>query len=499
MAKRGGLSQQLKRKQPASKEGNDTNVKFTYAGLPPTLYTDLHSLPEPEVLFGNTKQDIEAKLATLRRKRDKIQQAFDAASNVLGKCQTNSRDYSDLLLVLDVLSSCLAEVCQQIAKMEATLASMTASEQLAYTLQMEEVNAHLQFVGRLDQPRPSWADVDHRHQRQPRRPRGLSVRSTNVPSPVRHRLPVENRLPELSRPLTQTTIPDYVPPEFSPSHHNVAMLETPETEIEYRRCPHSRLHRLNLSADKNARRQLRLACKASCGNSTSTKFTLWPPLPVRRQEPARQMPDVIAVTQPDIVVANQPEPTQEEEISKSTANELPEPTQAANLNDTIELNTSFTVAPRSSSSPTVISRPSSPSSGTSSASSDVIQLDGHGLDQETSFRVPSPDLSFLWSLPRNRTRSPASYSSPRGPRPCDSVFGRATPCSCRLWKREGWCTHGTSGSYVDCDMGSPYAPSSLVRRLNQESYARLAALKRELFSVPDSASESSDDEPEPDQ
>ena len=377
---------------------------------------------------------------------------------------------------------------------------MVASEQLAYTLQMEEVNSHLRFVGRLDQPRPSWPEIDVRHQRQPRRPRGLSVRSTNIPSPIWHRLPVENRLPELSRPLTQTTIPDYVPPEYSPSHHNVAMLETPETEIEYRRCPHSRLHRLNLSADKNARRQLRLACKASCGNSTSSKFTLWPPLPVRRQEPVRQLPDVIVVTQPDIVVANQPEPTQENAISQSMANEQYESTQAENLNETIELNTSSTAAPRSSPSPAGNSRPSSPTpSGTSSSSTDVIQLDGHGLDQEASFRVPSPDLSFLWSLPRNRTRSPASYSSPRGPRPCDSVFGRASSCSCSLWKREGWCPHGTEGSYVDCNMGSPYTPSNLVRRLNQVSYARLAALKRELFSVPDSAAESSDDEPEPNQ
>ena len=504
MSKRDGLSQQLKRKQPSPKEGSSNSIKFTYAGLPPALYTDLHSLPGPDVIFGNSHQDMEAKLATLRRKRDKIQQAFDAASNVLGKCQTNSRDYTDLLLVLDILSSCLAEVCQQLAKVEAVLASITASEQLAYSLQMEEVNAHLQFVGRLDQPRPSWPEDDVRHQRQPRqprRPRGLVVRSINVPSPIRHRLPVENRVPELARPLTQRTITEYIPPEYSPSRHNEAMLETPETEIQYRRCPHARLHRLNLSADKNARRQLRMACKASCGNSTSSRFTLWPPLPVSRQEQIRQLPDVVVVAQPDVVVANQPQPAREIAISQSVANEQPDSTQAENLNETIELNTSPTAVPRISSSPVrSCSSSSSPARSISSPSSgEVIQLDGHGYDQDHSYQIPSPDLSFLWSLPRNRTRSPASYSSPRGPRPCDGVFGRASSCSCELWRQEGWCAHGTEGNYVNCNMGSPYTPSDLVRRLNQESFARIAAIKRQLFSVPDSTSEPSDDEPEPDQ
>ena len=501
MEKKTGLSKQLKKKMPPKPERASDLARGprlpTHAGLPPVIYTDLHSIPSPSRLFGTGRADLEGQINNLIRKRDRIQSAFDSATEMAGKFQTNSKNYTDLLKILDTLSSCLTDVCQSITKFEAILASQVASESLAYRLQMEEVHSHLNFVGRLDLPRPPHGD-----QRPPSR-RGLSLRSLNVPSPVR---PNSSRQPQQlpdvvagpSRPLVQSTVTQLW--GDTPGSLNTAMLHTPETEVEYRRCTHARLHRLDLSADKNVRRQLRMACKAKCGYSTADRLTLWAPAP--EVPPKAVESHVVAL--PDVVVANQPAISQDVAISQvqSKPNEQQALDQAENSNDTVELNSSSTVAV--SSSPTTAPTVSLPSSPTS----DLIQIDG--LHVEQILDLPSPVSeecpSSLWSLPKSTPRPRSPYytcdtckARERTPIACD---GRITPCECSQYQLEGICWCGTDGSYVDCRNYAPSTPTSLIRKLNAESFHQVAALKaaaksdalsaikRKLISTSSSSSES---------
>ena len=477
MERKTGLSKQLKKKMPPKPERALDLARgprlLTHAGLPPVIYTDLHSIPSPNRLFGNGRADLEGQINSLIRKRDRIQAAFDSATEMAGKFQTNSKNYTDLLKILDTLSSCLTDVCQSITKFEAILASQVASESLAYRLQMEEVHSHLNFVGRLDLPRPPHGD-----QRPPSR-RGLSLRSLNVPSPVRPNPSRQSQqLPDVvagpSRPLVQSNLPQYW--GDAPGSLNTAMLHTPETEVEYRRCTHARLHRLDLSADKNVRRQLRMACKAKCGYSTADRLTLWAPAP---EVPPKSVGSQV-VALPDVVVANQPAISQDVAISQvqSKPNEQQALEQAENSNDTVELNSSSTVAVSSSptTAPTTASLPSSPTS-------DLIQIDG--LHVEQIFDLPSPVSeecpSSLWSLPKSTPRPRSPYytcdtckARERTPIACD---GRITPCECSQYRLEGICWCGTDGSYVDCRNYAPATPSSLIRKLNAESFRQVDALK----------------------
>ena len=62
----------------------------------------------------------------------------------------------------------------------------------------------------------------------------------------------------------------------------------------------------------------------------------------------------------------------------------------------------------------------------------------------------------------------------RTPIACD---GRITPCECSQYQLEGICWCGTDGSYVDCRNYAPATPSSLIRKLNAESFKQVDALK----------------------
>ena len=476
MSTKGGLSKQLKNKMPAQRQSVVVKVQrpFTHAGLPPTLYTELHQIPSPSRLFRQDKESLEAQIRTLVKKRDRIQKSFDAATEMAGKFQTNSRNYTDLLGILDMLSAFLTETCQSLTKVEEALASQTASQTLAYRLQLEEVDSHFRFVGRLDLPRPQMPEL-----RPPVR-RGLRERSVNVPSPARHHpqaraqevqpqvpsQPSQPRQPELeagpSRPLRQPVIHRFLTQqEPSPGCHDKAMLQTPETEVEYRRCTHARLHRLNLSADKDVRRQLRLACKASCGRSTADKYTLWAPLPASRARVTQNVVELPAVT----VVANLPPLQEDEDISQSQANENENQDQAEISNETIELHTSPTVELGSSSS------------------SEILQIDGLHHEQITCLLTPPPSPNPSWPSPTLLwSGSPPSSGGPLPP--IDDCLGTCLICA------------PDTPDYLRPDNGD--YESSLIKRLNAESFKRIDELKRvkrELFSSP-AANEPESDEPE---
>ena len=457
MATKGGLSKQLKKKLPPPQRVPvviNLQRTETHAGLPRQIYTDLHYIPSPSRLFKTEKDDLAAQISSLTRKRDRIQAAFDAASNVAGKFQTNSRDYTDLLLVLDTLSASLTEACQSLTKLEEALASRTASEKLAYNLQLAEVDAHLQFVGRLDQPRPQWSE-EQPEVRPPTR-RGLSERSVNVPSPqrVQRRQAVRHQQYEPvagpSRPLRQLVIDRFLTQQTPPSSHDVAMLETPEPEIEYRRCTHLRLHRLDMSADRNVRRQLKLACKANCGNSTAELYTLWPPLPEGRVQVAQ---NVVAL--PDVELPNIPQTPEASLSLPSQANDDQALEEAANLNETVELHSS----------------PAAEEINTSS-SSIIEQIDGLRNDHILSLPTPPPSPSTSWpSPPMLWSGSPPSSGEPLPP--VDNCLGTCLMCA------------PDTPDYLRPDNGD--YESSLIKRLNAESFKQLDELKRvkrELFNSP---------------
>ena len=473
MSIKSGLSKQLKNKMPAQRQPVIIQVQrpFTHAGLPPNLYTELHQIPSPTRLFKKDKDNLEAQIRTLVKKRDRIQKSFDSATEMAGKFQTNSRNYTDLLGILDMLSAFLTETCQSLTKLEEALASQTASETLAYRLQQEEVDSHFRFVGRLDLPRPQVPEL-----RPPVR-RGLRERSVNVPSPARPRpqaraQQVQQQLPSQpshldtqagpSRPLRQPVIHRFLTQEEpSPGCHDTAMLQTPETEVEYRRCTHARLHRLNMSADKNVRRQLRLACKASCGRSTADTYTLWNPLPASRARVTQNVVELPAVA----VVANLPPLQEDDDILQSGANENAAQDQAEISNETIELHTSPTVELGSSSS------------------SEILQLDGLQNDQITCLLTPPPSPNPSWPSPTMLwSGSPPSSGEPLPP--VDDCLGTCLICA------------PDTPDYLKPDNGD--YESSIIKRLNAESFKRideLKRIKRELFCSP-VADQPDSDEPE---
>ena len=311
VSKKGGISKQLKRKMAANLP---LYQPLRYAGLPPALYSQLQTLSSPRDVTSRLMAEVRMELTKLKAKEERVQAAFDAATEVISKFQTNSRSYTDMLLVLDVTSQNLAEIGQQITKLEAQLASGTASIELAFTLQMEEVFNHREAYGR----------IDSNDDRPPRISRiGLSERSVNVPSPRR-----PSRGP--SRPITVPSTSSTTPPsptanstptprlvqtsitqfmgtqtqtQATPGVHDTAIIATPEDQVVFHRCGHSRLHRLLLSADRNAKQLLRQSCKKRCGNSTDEKLTLLPPRPQRLRQ--RLASPASGDLLPDVPVASQ--------------------------------------------------------------------------------------------------------------------------------------------------------------------------------------------------
>ena len=266
MSRRGGLSQQLKRKVPPIPRSPKPP---THAGIPRDHYIALQNLPSPSHLDPD-RHSLQKRLNDAKKKQDRIQRSFDVTSEAIRKFQVNSKTYTDLLLVLDTLSECLTDVSKRVTDMEEVLASDAASAALAYRLQHDEVASHYEAFGRLDaqtlQPQP------------PSR-RGLRVRSVNVPTPPRpqsDRQPRPQRRPTVASNLIQTTIPNYVAAAVTPGPLDTAVLNTPDVEPTYQRCKHNRLIRLNLSAGQNAKKLLRESCRRECGRTTDKLHTLWP-------------------------------------------------------------------------------------------------------------------------------------------------------------------------------------------------------------------------------
>ena len=433
-----------------------------HAGLPPTVYTALQNMAPPTAIDVG-RANLQTKITALTKKQDRIQKAFDASSEVIRKFQTNSKGYSDLLLVLDTLSSCLTDVGKKITKLEEELSSDAASASLAYTLQQKEVATHRQTFGRLDVYLPQ-------EERRPIR-KGLSVRSTNVPSPVRQVRGRQNNQeagPSFfspsqraePRPLIQTKMPDFIPSTSTPSVHDTAVLQTPEAEATYERCKHNRLIRLNLSAGQNAKKLLRESCRRQCGRSTDAYHTLWSQKTVQKKADGPLNSEAQAASQ-----------LPREGVSSYQDRELPcvkeeSPNEMGVKNVVEEIDISSSPVASGNSGPHT--PPSTPPSAESSQL--VIQLDGNCnvvndvMGSNKNHRPLQPASEAIYPI-RSGYRpiyptTPNLSPSPRLGRPLSSgCGGRTTPCPA------GIRPHLLRG-FCDCGLGwygrtpSPRSPGS---------------------------------------
>ena len=325
MSRRGGLSQQLKRKLPPVPRSPKPP---THAGLPRDHYVALQNLPSPSHLDPD-RHGLQKRLNDAKKKQDRVQRSFDVTSEAIRKFQVNSKTYTDLLLVLDTLSECLTDISKRVTDMEEALASDAASAALAYRLQQDEVASHHEVFGRLDaQPTP---------QAQPPTRRGLRVRSVNVPTPPQPQLerqPRPQRRPTVAGRLIQTTIPNFVAAAVTPGPLDTAVLNTPDVEPTYQRCKHNRLIRLNLSAGQNAKKMLRESCRRECGRTTDKLHTLWPAAPAAPSAPTETGAKVQSSSSDDDIYVlhssiikqeNQPHekmPTQVEVVTISSSESL---------------------------------------------------------------------------------------------------------------------------------------------------------------------------------
>ena len=434
LSKKGGITKQMRRKMAANLP---LNRPPTHAGLPPSLYVSLQSISDLEEYIQKITSANREALVKMKNKADRIQGAFDAATETISKFQTNSRPYTDMLLVLDVISQNLAEVGQQISRLESSLASETASITLAFNMQQNEITSHREVFGRLD--------IDEVQPQQPSR-RGLTLRSVNVPSPARGSRTV-TRPPSPARAPQALASPPKTPPRLvqepisqfmirSPSTLDTTMMVTPE-QVVFQRCPHMRLHRLLLSADRNAKKMLRQSCKKRCGPSSDNRFTLWPPLAQRIHElPAS--PEK-TTTPPKNLNPNQgvQSATEANDVFASSSSE--ESVRPASPS-TVELRSSPSTI-LVSSSPIV---PASPTPPPPSPSSSIIeQIDGATYVEEPS-EDGSLSLSLVCPLPWSERVCYREFpDEPRQPRACDSYFGRRTPCKeeCSFYAETGACGH----------------------------------------------------------
>ena len=416
--KKGGLSKQLKRKMAANLPLYNP---VSYAGLPPAMYINLQTLQSAEEVNQRQNQGLRHALENLKVKADRIQGAFDAATETISKFKADSDDYTNMLLILDVTSQHLAEVGQQITKLEDLMASNSASINLAFGMQMAELYSHRAVFGRIDanDERPPVASR-----------RGLRLRSTNVPSPSRS---VRSSAPGPSRPLTpppspkpkppmvQTSITDYMPPEYGTL--DTTVLNTPENQVVFQRCEHFRLHRLLVSADKNAKKMLKQSCRNRCKQGAG-KVTLCPP-----KKSCHPLP--VAPTPANLPKTNQ-EPSEVIEVVTISSAESVQP---ATSTETIR------------SSPSTIEISSSPQPQASSDSV-IEQIDGLNNVRKLDFSTNDSDfdLSLVASLPVNSRGSYRDFDDePNGPKPCEDVFGRRTPChGCSMWEQDGFC-------FCNCD------------------------------------------------
>ena len=448
LSRKGGISKQMQRKRA---EAIERLRPRHHAGLPPAVYTALQNLPPPTAVDVG-RASLQTKINNLVKKQDRIQKAFDATSEVIRKFQTNSKNYTDLLLVPDVLSSCLTDVGRKVTVLEEQLSSDAASASLAYTLQQKEIDTHLQTFGRLDVYLPQ-------EERRPSR-KGLSVRSTNVPSPVR---PARGRQNDqeagpsffspsqraTSRPLIQTTMPDFIPTASTPSVHNTAVLQTPEAEATYERCKHNRLIRLNLSAGQNAKKLLHESCRRQCGRSTDAFHTLW------SQKTTKKADGLInAEAQAEGQLPSEGVPTYQDRKLTCVKEESPNEMGEQKIVEEIDISSS-PVASGNSGPPTPPPSPISQSSQPAPPTPPLIQLDGNDnvvLEDMGSikvFRPLQPASEALFPVRGGYRQvfppSPNYSPSPRLGRPLSSgCGGRITPCPAGIQPHllRGFCSCG---------------------------------------------------------
>lgn len=207
---------------------------------------------------------------------------------------------AQIIRMMDSISSSLAEGRQRLTNLEEEVRADNAllSLQIAHELQDLEVRSHLQWIGRLDMPRDQASQ----------RPRQLTLRSINVPSPIR----APRELPSTSS-GRQRTIDEYL---IRPGL-NTAIIETPTAKLDdekeeaepdtaeeavvpiaepveesesdddekvehFSRCVHHRLHRIFSPRDlTKMKKMLKKSCAKTCGKKMISlrRMTLYKPLP----------------------------------------------------------------------------------------------------------------------------------------------------------------------------------------------------------------------------
>ena len=450
MSKRGGLSQQLKRKLPPRPRSPKPP---THAGLPQAHYVALQALPSPGRLDPD-RHSLQKRLNDMKKKQDRIQRSFDVTSEALRKFQVNSKTYTDLLLVLDTLSECLTDVSKKVTEMEEALASDAASAALAYRLQQEEVTSHYEVFGRLDvQPVPPP---------QPPTRRGLRLRSVNVPSPPRPQVDRQpqrpQRRPTVARQLIQTTMPNYVAATVTPGPLDVAMLATPEAEPTYQRCKHNRLIRLNLSAGQNAKKMLRESCKRECGRTTDKLHTLWPPASSAPSKTAGAKVQSSSSSDDDILVVH----TTFIKKENQPLDIMPQP-EEVNLVSSSE--SSSPIRPTTSSPSALLTPPPTPPDEPASVptppTSPPPQLDGSYNGPKTPEGCLNIGGEYV-VIPRGEYFAVVDEEDRQQifGGPIDGVSGRSSPCPFGDVRhiRYGWCFCEKDGKY------DQFTPSPLLER-----------------------------------
>ena len=290
--KKGGLSKQDLRRQRQSGERPPTRRRMTHAGLAPELYTALHDIQRPaaQPLTILGRQRLDETIANLKASIEKMEKALQSARDILDIFRHPENEFvqASTIRIIDTISASLLEARQRLSRrqLEADADSFQLSWQVAYELQELEVRSHDQWIGRLDLPR------------QDARPRARppTVRSANIPSPVRRvDAPGPSQRPQ---PLRQMKLDDFLTrfslnaaatstpptsPKAEKAEEEVEEASDEEEEVEpFVRCIHMRLHRVGSPRDlPTLKKLLKKSCEKTCGRKMNPirKLTLCRPLP----------------------------------------------------------------------------------------------------------------------------------------------------------------------------------------------------------------------------
>ena len=313
ISKKGGLSKQQRRRRHLEQSSRPP-VRFTHAGLSPSLYTSLHDIRRPTAnpltILG--RQRLLAKISHLETRIKDLEKSIEAARDLLDVFCNPDDEWvrAQIIKMTDSISSSLADARQRLVKLktEEETDSIQLSLQVAYEIQQNEVRSHDDWIGRLDRPRQP--------QLQSRSRVPPSERNLNLPTPIRlgeapgpsnrphifhdlERSREENRLNDAAvvTPVAAdgaTAVEKavckrefFVKAKTENEPEEDKKVEEDEDEIEplehVTRCVHHRLHRCGATKDlADLKKRLLKSCAKTCGQQkrpSLRKLTLYKPLP----------------------------------------------------------------------------------------------------------------------------------------------------------------------------------------------------------------------------